>query len=132
MRMEEDQQRGRLQRPPHGIQGRVVEPGAEAGGADDDAAAVPVCAQPLDLLEGGRHRGGQRQGSEEGNASVAGGGEVGQFVVDAGGPGWGVGGREEVEPGVGEGEDGVGDGVVGHEGEDAGEGGVGGGDGAAE
>lgn len=63
---------------------------------------------------------------------MGGGGEVFEFGVDADGGGWGVAGREEVEPGVGEGEDGVDDGVVGHEGEDAGEGGVGGGEGAAE
>lgn len=55
-----------------------------------------------------------------------------QFVVDFGSPGWGFLGREEVEPGVGEGEDGVRDRVAGHEGEDVGGGGVGGGDWAAE
>lgn len=132
MRMDEEQQFRRLQRPPDGIQGRIVEPGAETSGADDDAPAVPALAQLLDLMEGGCYWGGQRQGSEEGDAPVTCGGEVFEFVVDFGGPGWGVGGREEVEPGVGEGEDGVGDGVVGHEGEDGGEGGVGGGDGAAE
>ncbi len=93
---------------------------------------MPALAQLLDLMEGGHHGGGQRQGSEEGDAPLTRGGKVFEFVVDFGGPGWGFVGREEVEPGVGEGEDGVGDGVVGHEGEDGGEGGVGGGNGAAE
>lgn len=132
VRVDEEQQLRGLQRAPDGVQGRVVEAGAEARGADDDASAVPLFAQAGELVVDGWYGGGEGEGCEEGDAAVAGGGEVFEFGVDCGGPGWGVGGGEEVEPGVGEGEDGVRDGVAGHEGEDAGEGGVGGGEGAAE
>lgn len=52
-------------------------------------------------------------------------------VVDHAGGWWGIGGAQEVQPGVREGDDGGGDGVGGHEGQFGGEGGVGGVQGAA-
>ena len=88
MRVQEDGEVGGGERGEDREEGRVVEPGAEAGRAEDDAAAVGEGREVGDLGQDGLRGGGEGEGGEE---------EEGFFVVGV--VGWG-GGAEGFEGGV--------------------------------
>ena len=137
MRVQEEERAAGFEGGPDGAEGWVVEAGAETGSADYDALAEGEGGEARDF--GGDVCGGcgQGEGAEvvellaAGVVSVEGVAGGVDAVVDGEGCRGGCGGGEEVEPGVGEGDDGDGDRVGAHELAFDGEVGIGGVDGAA-
>ena len=131
MRVDEGQLLRRLEGGPQRVEGRVVEAGAQPRGAEDEAFEQREGGEAVHFGDEGGGRRAHGEGAEGEEAPWVRGAEGVHVVVDGAGGGGGGGGGEEVEPGVGERDDGGGDGVLRHEGELGGDRGVGGVDGAA-
>jgi len=115
VRVQEDGEAGGGQRGEHGQQRRVVEPAAEPGGAEDDAAREREGREVRDRGEHGGGGGAEGERGEEEQPAWVQGADAVDLVVDArggvaGGVGW-----QPVEPGVCERDDGDVDAVLVHE-----------------